>query len=209
MSELIIAIDGPAGSGKSTVARAVAATLGWSFLDTGAMYRSICVEAARQNVSIRNEEAISALAERSIIRVGSRVLINDVDVTEAIRTDQVNHDVSLVATYPSVRSAMVDRQREFADGASVGTVVEGRDIATVVFPNATLKIFLTASLEERGRRRGTEGIESIQRRDEIDQNRETSPLRRPVDARLIDTTNRSVEEIVKEVVSCLESLPLK
>ena len=96
-----------------------------------------------------------------------------------------------------------------ADGASVGTVVEGRDIATVVFPNATLKIFLTASLEERGRRRGTEGIESIQRRDEIDQNRETSPLRRPVDARLIDTTDRSVEEIVKEVVSCLESLPLK
>jgi len=208
MSKLIIAIDGPAGSGKSTVARAVAAALGWSFLDTGAMYRSICVEAARQNVSIRDEEAISAVASSSLIRVGSRVLINGVDVTEEIRTDQVNHDVSLVATYPSVRSAMVDRQREFADDSTVGTVVEGRDITTVVFPNATLKIFLTASIEERGRRRGAEGIKSIQRRDDIDQSRETSPLRCPVDARLIDTTGRSVEEIVREVVSCLESSPL-
>ncbi len=204
MSALIIAIDGPAGSGKSTVARALADRLGWSFLDTGAMYRAITVEALRRELDVRDEAALAALSASSVVRTTPRVSINGRDVEDEIRTDRVNEVVSIVAANPLVRASMVARQREFADAQAVGTVVEGRDITTVVFPDATIKIFLSASLDERARRRGgDEEPASLARRDDADSNRRTSPLRVAHDAIEIDTTLRAVDDVVEEIVECL------
>lgn len=203
MSRLVIAIDGPAGSGKSTVARALAERLGWSFLDTGAMYRAVTVEALDRGCDVANSAEIAAISATAVITTLPRVTINGRDVEDAIRSERVNHDVSVVASHPLVRVSMVARQREFADQQPVGTVVEGRDITTVVFPQATLKVFLTASLQERARRRGDEGVESVARRDTVDSTRTASPLRVADDAVHIDTTNREVKDIVEEIIQCL------
>ena len=208
MSNLIIAIDGPAGSGKSTVAKAVAEGLGWSFLDTGAMYRAVTCEAILRKIDIDDETALGVLASEAVITTLPRVTINGRDVEDEIRQDHVNIGVSKVAANSFVRSAMVKRQQKWANDQPIGTVVEGRDITTVVFPNATLKVFLTASLEERSRRRGDESSDSVARRDEADSTREASPLRQAEDAIVIDTTGRDVDGVVGEIIRCLKSIQL-
>ncbi len=204
MSDLVIAIDGPAGSGKSTVARAVAALLGWSFLDTGAMYRAVTCEALFRGVDIDNDDAVAALADTVTLTTLPRVTVNGRDVEDEIRSDEVNVAVSVVAANPSVRASMVARQRELAAAQPLGTVVEGRDITTVVFPLASVKIFLTASLEERARRRGDEGEDSVARRDEADSTRVASPLRQADDALMLDTTGRDVDDVAQEIVQWLK-----
>lgn len=208
MSEFVVAIDGPAGSGKSTVARALAAALGWSFLDTGAMYRAITAEALARGVDIEDPAALEALAASAEIATVPRVTVNGRDVDDLIRSDDVNRAVSLVAADPGVRAQMVRRQRDFAAAQPRGTVVEGRDITTVVFPHATLKVFLTASLAERARRRGEEGEASVARRDVADSTRAASPLRQADDALVLDTTGRAVEDVVEEIRQWLLSKTL-
>jgi cytidylate kinase len=204
MSSQVIAIDGPAGSGKSTLARALASSLGWGFLDTGAMYRAVTYEVLRRGVDQFDEEAVAEIARASTIETVPRVSINGRDVHDEIRSDEVNVAVSAVAANPEVRSEMVRRQRDFAAAQPVGSVVEGRDITTVVFPNATVKVYLTASLKERARRRDDETEASVARRDDIDSTRDASPLRQAEDALVLDTTGRSVDEVVEEITQCLK-----
>jgi cytidylate kinase len=144
------------------------------------------------------------LAEGLTLTTLPRVTVNGRDVQDELRREDVNEGVSIVAANPLVRAQMVRRQREFAAAQALGTVVEGRDITTVVFPEATLKVFLTASLDERARRRGAEGKDSIERRDEADTTREASPLRQADDAFVLDTTGRSVDEAVEEIVQWLK-----
>ena len=209
MTNNIIAIDGPAGSGKSTVARAVADALDWAYLDTGAMYRAVTSEALVQGVDIHDASGVAEVANDSIIRTSPRVSVNGRDVEEDIRSERVNVAVSVVAANPMVREVMVRCQRELATSEHRGIVVEGRDIGTVVFPRATLKIFLTASLEERERRRDDEAAGSVARRDQADSSREASPLRQADDAVVLDTTGRSIEDIVGEVMECLKTISSK
>ncbi len=205
MSDLVIAIDGPAGSGKSTVARAVAALLGWSFLDTGAMYRAVTWEALERGIDVHDAAAVAALAAGVRLTTLPRVTVNGRDVEDEIRSDGVNVAVSVVAANPDVRASMVERQREIAAAQPLGTVVEGRDITTVVFPHAPVKVFLTASLEERARRRGgDEGEASVARRDAADSTRVASPLRQAEDALVLDTTGRDVEDVAQEIVQWLK-----
>ncbi len=206
MTTEVVAIDGPAGSGKSTVARALAHALGWSFLDTGAMYRAVTSEVLRRGVAIDDSEPVAAIAAQSVITTEPRVTINGRAVDEEIRTVDVNIAVSAIAANAAVRAAMVTRQRAWVAAQPRGCVVEGRDISTVVFPDASLKVFLTASLDERARRRGDEGIDSVARRDDADEQRAASPLRRAPDALEIDTTGRSIDDVVKEIVECLKTL---
>ena len=202
----VIAIDGPAGSGKSTVARALADALGWAFLDTGAMYRAVTVEALRRGIDIYDEDAVAQLAASVSLTTLPRVTVDGRDVEEEIRSEPVNVAVSVVAANPKVRASMVTRQRQWASEQTAGTVVEGRDITTVVFPEATIKVFLTASLEERARRRGDEGAASVARRDEADTTRDASPLRQAEDAIVLDTTGREVDDVVEEIMECLANL---
>ena len=205
MSDLVIAIDGPAGSNKSTVARAVAALLGWSFLDTGAMYRAVTAEALYQGIDVHDAQAVADLAHDVVLTTLPRVTVNGRDVQDEIRSDDVNVAVSVVAANPQVRASMVSRQRELAAAQPLGTVVEGRDITTVVFPEASVKIYLTASLEERARRRGGDEEEhSVARRDAADSNRVASPLRQADDALVLDTTGRDVEDVAEEIVQWLK-----
>jgi cytidylate kinase len=186
----VIAIDGPAGSGKSTVARMLAERLGLDYLDTGAMYRSVALAALRHGTDLDDTAALAALAAST-----------ETDTTGAIRTPEVNAVVSRVAAVPEVRAELVKRQRAWAQ-ARGGGVVEGRDIGTVVFKDdAELKVFLTASEEERARRRSDEADPAA--RDRVDSTRAVSPLKPADDALVIDTTGRSVEEIVDEVISKL------
>jgi cytidylate kinase len=207
VSDLVIAIDGPAGSGKSTVARAVADLLGWSFLDTGAMYRAVTREALFQGVDVHDAAAVAALADGVTLTTLPRVTVNGRDVEDEIRTEEINVAVSVVAANPEVRASMVARQRELAAAQPLGTVVEGRDITTVVFPHASVKIFLTASLEERARRRGDESEDSVARRDEADSTRIASPLRQADDALVLDTTGRDVDDVAQEIVQWLKRNP--
>ena len=185
----VIAIDGPAGSGKSTVARRLAERLGVPYLDTGAMYRSVALAALRKGIDPHDGEAVADLA-----------LSVEIESGDAIRTAEVNAIVSMVAAVPAVRSELVRRQRVWVDEHG-GGVVEGRDIGTVVFPDADLKVFLTANDEERARRRSEEP--GFQERDKLDSSREDSPLRAADDALVIDTTGRTIDDIVEEVLSKL------
>jgi cytidylate kinase len=204
VSDLVIAIDGPAGSGKSTVARTVAELLGWSFLDTGAMYRAVTCEALFRGIEVHDAVAVAGVADDVSLTTLPRVTVNGRDVEDEIRGDEINAAVSVVAANPEVRASMVARQREFAAAQPLGTVVEGRDITTVVFPHASIKVFLTASLEERARRRGDEGEDSVARRDEADSTRAVSPLRQADDALVLDTTGRDVEDVAQEIVQWLK-----
>jgi cytidylate kinase len=212
----IVAIDGPAGSGKSTVATAVARALGTLVLDTGAMYRAVTLAVLEHDVDPTDPAAVAKVARGSEITLGEpgddAVRLDGRDVTAEIRGPVVTAAVSLVSAHPAVREVMVARQRAWAD-RHVRAVVEGRDIGTVVFPDAALKVYLTASDEERARRRhGDEEAaarvadvgevrDALARRDSLDAGRVTSPLRPADDAVVIDTTGRTVDDVVDEIVT--------
>jgi 3-phosphoshikimate 1-carboxyvinyltransferase len=199
---LLVAIDGPAGAGKSTISAAVAARLGLDRLDTGAMYRSVAALALDEGIAPDDHDAVAALAAGAAIEVGTRVVINGHDVTDVIRSPEVGQAVSDVAANADVRTQLVQRQRAWAQ-AHGGGVVEGRDIGSVVFPEAELKVYLTASPEERARRRDDESAAGVARRDRIDSTRTASPLQKAPDAHLLDTTGRTPHDVVEEVLSWL------
>jgi CMP/dCMP kinase len=200
---MVVAIDGPAGSGKSTVARASARALGFTYLDSGAMYRTVGLMTARDGGPAAER------AEELDIRLGERVLANGEDVTDAIRTAEVSEAASEVATDPRVRDSLVKKQRELlADG---DWVAEGRDIGTVVAPDAEVKVFLTASPEERARRRAAElgtDVDTVMRdqalRDAQDMDREHSPLKLAPGAVELDTSGLSVDEVVSRIVELVD-----
>ena len=187
---------------KSTVSTAVANHLGVDRLDTGAMYRAVAALALERRLRPDDAAAVAALAAGSVIEAGERIAIDGVDVTAVIRTPEVGRAVSVVAANPEVRRHLVQRQRAWA-AAHGGGVVEGRDIGSVVFPQAQVKVYLTASPEERARRRNDEAPEGVARRDRIDSTRDASPLREAEDAHRLDTTGRTVQDVVEEVLSWL------
>jgi cytidylate kinase len=199
---LLIAIDGPAGAGKSTVSRAVASRLGVERLDTGAMYRAVAALALRQGIQPDDLVRVAELATHAEISVGTAVTIDGFDVTDVIRSPEVGRAVSLVASNAEVRAQLVKRQRDWVAERG-GGVVEGRDIGTVVFPDAWVKVYLTASPEERARRRHDETAAGVARRDRIDSTRAVSPLMAADDAHHIDTTGLSPHQVVEEVLSWL------
>jgi len=202
---LVIAIDGPAGSGKSTVASALAGRLSLATLDTGATYRAVAAAVVERGIDPGDASAVAKVAKGATIEIEGRVIIDDLDVTDHLRRPTINQAVSLVAANPAVRDAMVAFQRSWV-AAHQGGVVEGRDIGTVVFPDAPIKLYLTASPEERARRRSEEGLASIERRDLLDSTRASSPLAQADDALAIDTTTTSVEVIVNLVMAHIEEL---
>ena len=209
----VIAIDGPSGVGKGTVARAVAAALGFRHVDTGAMYRAVAWRAGQLGVDLDDEAAVVAVARSAALEVdGSRVVIDGTDVSAAIRTPEVDRATTRVARLPGVREELVARQRALADRGPV--VMEGRDIGTVVFPAAAVKIYLDASPEERARRRAhdpahsaaqTQDLahiaEAMQRRDENDRTRQASPLCIAADATVVDTTAIPAGQVVAQVLA--------
>lgn len=201
---LVIAIDGPAGSGKSTVARAVARQLGLAYLDTGAMYRSVAWACLLDGTDPHAADAVAERARATRIHLGERVLVDDLDGTEAIRSPEVTVAVTAVAANPDVRAEMVSRQRAWAEHHD-GGVIEGRDIGSVVFPDAAVKVYLTATEEERARRRAAEASQQvaadIARRDKADSTRAASPLVRADGAVEIDTTGRTIDDVVAEILS--------
>jgi cytidylate kinase len=211
---MVIAIDGPAGAGKSTVARAVAVEIGFTYLDSGAMYRCVALAALEGGIPLDDGEALGALAEGLDVGFdGRRVLLGGRDVSDEIRTPQVSAAASEVSVHPRVRAAMVARQRQLI--AAGRYVAEGRDIGTVVSPDAPLKIFLTASDEERARRRAAETGEPAaevlaaqRRRDASDTEREHGALRAAEDAVELDTTGFTLEEVVDRVVSLIREMDL-
>lgn len=202
----IVAIDGPAGSGKSTVARAVARRLGYTYIDTGAMYRSVAQWALELGMDLDDMHRLEQLARETHIEfAGDRVLRNGVDVTAAIRRPEVSEAASKIAAYPGVRRAMREEQRRI--GAAGPAVMEGRDIGTVVFPEAQVKVFLDASSQERARRRAAElgaPVEEVARdlagRDERDRTRTEAPLVQAPDAEYVDTTGMTPEEVAEAVL---------
>lgn len=215
----VIAIDGPAASGKSTLARKLADALGYLYFDTGVMYRAVTHEALERRVPVDSEEPISELAESLDIDVQPapvdgrpyRVYVEAEDVTQGLRTAQVDASVSTVATYPRVRRAMTERQREI--GLRGEVVMVGRDIGTVVLPEADLKIYLQASVEARARRRWREVnqdgqgpaydeiLSSMRDRDRLDSTREIAPLKPAADAHVLDTTELSIEETFQQALA--------
>jgi cytidylate kinase len=212
MAKLIIAIDGPVGSGKSTVARGVAELLGYTYLDSGAMYRALAMKAVRRGVSLDDAMALENLARETHIDLergadGQKVLLDGEDVTQAIRTAEVSQAASRVALIPSVRQLLVDEQRRAGSRGAV--VMEGRDIGTVVFPHAELKIFLDASVEMRAERRWREHqqkgdgftlaqvVDEVHERDLRDRSRVASPLIRAKDAVLVDNTAMDAVETAR------------
>lgn len=204
---MVIAIDGPAGAGKSTVARAVAAEIGFTYLDSGAMYRCVALAALESGNGLEDGDALGELAESLEIGFdGRRVLLGNREVSDEIRTAEVTAAASRVSVHPRVRAALVERQRQLI--AAGRYVAEGRDIGTVVSPDSPLKIFLTASDEERARRRAAETGEDVEavleaqrRRDARDTEREHGALRPAEDAVELDTTGLSLQEVVGRVVA--------
>jgi CMP/dCMP kinase len=218
---VIVAIDGPAGAGKSTVARAVARRLGLAYLDTGAMYRGLTWIALQRDVDPEDGASLAALARDVPMAIeptrdGDRVRVDGQDVTEAIRLPEVSGRVSEVSAHPGVREEMVAAQRALL--SSGGWVSDGRDVGTVVWPGADLKVFLTASLEERARRRRAElaargvevdeptVLEDVRRRDHLDTTRDTSPLRVAPGAIVIDSSEMTADDVVERVVRLVEAL---
>jgi len=230
---MIVAIDGPAGSGKSTVAKAVAKRRLLTFLDTGAMYRAVTHVCLTQGVDVSDAEAVTKVANDITIEFGASadgeaqtIAVNGVDATAEIRTAEVDRNVSAVSAVPAVREAMVALQRKM--GAEGDVVAEGRDIGTVVFPNADVKVFLTADAEARAHRRAVQRtgadaatdpeattdaaeeqqiLDDLKRRDELDSSRETSPLKPAEDAVHIDSSNLTLEEVISQVESLMDKVP--
>lgn len=220
MKKMNIAIDGPASAGKSTIAKKVAEQLGYIYLDTGAMYRTLTYAALSNEVDLQDEEALHTLLKG--IRITfltaenemQRVFLNDEDVTDSIRSEEVTQNVSLVSSFAKVREEMVARQKSIA--RSGGVVMDGRDIGTVVLPDAEVKIFMTATAEERALRRYKENIakgmttsleeltEDMKRRDHLDSTRSVSPLRKAEDAIGLDSTHLEIDEVVKQILGIIE-----
>jgi cytidylate kinase len=214
---LVVAVDGPGGSGKSTVARAVARRLGLRYLDTGAMYRAVTWLALERRVDVEDAEALAQLAERAVVSVATdpdapAVSVDGADVSSEIRSRPVTSAVSAVSAVPAVRKRLVDQQRAIIAAGPGGIVVEGRDIGTVVSPDAPVKVFLTASTAERARRRSAEigepgddafnqTMAELGRRDALDSGRSASPLTQAADALVVDSTELSVESVADRIVS--------
>lgn len=214
--KISIAIDGPAAAGKSTVAKIVAKKLGYIYIDTGAMYRALTLKAIQTNVDVNNEDELYKLLSNIAIKLVpedgiQKVYIDEVDVSEDIRTPNVTRNVSFVAKHSLVREKMVDLQRKYAING--GVVMDGRDIGTHVLVDAEVKIFMIASVEERAQRRHAENINKgfdsnleelkveIATRDRIDSEREVSPLKKADDAISLDSTSKSIEDVVEEILS--------
>lgn len=205
-----IAIDGPAGAGKSTIAKLVASELGFIYIDTGAMYRAITLKALRLKIDLHNEEAFSFIYETNFSFKDGTLFMDGEDVSKAIREDDVSNNVSLVASYISVRKELVKIQQELADDKNV--VMDGRDIGYHVLPDAEYKYYLTASIEKRAERRFHDNLsrgiksdmdtikEEIRRRDHFDSNREYTPLKKADDAKVIDTSHLAIDEVVGLII---------
>ncbi|MBR3624315.1 MAG: (d)CMP kinase [Selenomonadaceae bacterium] len=218
MKKIVVAIDGPAGAGKSTVSQMAAKKLGFTYIDTGAMYRAVAWKALQKKVEITDEVILSVLPDIEITlsyKDGkTKVFVGEREVTEEIRTPEINKIVSKVAALPKVREKLTELQRKMGEKGNV--LMDGRDIGTFVFPNAEVKIFLTASVEERARRRYEElklkGFDvdlkeiekDIEKRDKLDSERETAPLKQAEDAVLLDTTGLSIDEVVEKIVKLCE-----
>jgi cytidylate kinase len=213
---LIIAIDGPSGAGKGTVARTLAARLGYTHVDTGAMYRAVAWKAGHEGIDLADEDAVTAIAEAAVFELGAVVTVDGHDITRAIRTPEMDAAAGIVARHPKVRASLVRRQRDYARAG--GLVMEGRDIGTVVFPGADVKVFLDASAEERARRRASDAAHASSRdarleavatalaeRDRLDSTRKTSPLAMADDAVRIDTTGMPIDDVVETVLALVRA----
>lgn len=215
-SAIVIAIDGPSGAGKGTLSQLVARQLGYHLLDSGALYRLTALSAIRKGVDLSNEADVARVAANLDVKFdvageGTRTLLEGDDVTRAIREESVGMNASLVAAYPMVRKALLQRQRDFA--VAPGLVADGRDMGTTVFPQAKVKIFLTASAAARAERRYkqlaekgvtvdmAELINDIEARDERDTNRSSSPLKPAEDAYILDSTSLSIEQVLEEILA--------
>lgn len=221
MTKIQIALDGPAGAGKSTIAKQLAAHLDYVYIDTGAMYRAVTLAALEQGIDLEDGQRLGELMTSLDIRLtpgenGQRVFIGEREVTESIRSSEVTNNVSFVAKHAQVRSALVEMQRRLAE--SGGIVMDGRDIGTVVLPDAELKVFMTATVEERASRRHRENVsrgmdsdlEALQAeialRDKRDSEREVSPLRQADDAIYLDTTVMSIDQVVLRLTELAEGV---
>ncbi|MBA5973128.1 (d)CMP kinase [Leuconostoc mesenteroides] len=220
MTNFQVAIDGPASAGKSTIAKILATKLNYVYVDTGAMYRTITLAAKKNGIAYNDEEKIKNLLSQTEIRFEpstpvQRVFLNDTDVTEEIRSAEVTNNVSVVASFADVRSNLVNRQREIANNNSV--IMDGRDIGTTVLPEADVKIFLVASVDERAQRRCKENVakgmttdletlkREIEARDYKDSHRQISPLTQAKDAILVDTTGQSIDDVVAKIANIIEN----
>ena len=217
---MIIAIDGPAGSGKSTIAKIVAEKLNFRYIDTGSMYRSVAWKSLQKNTALRDEDAVADIASKVQIELvpgnnGQLVFVDGENITDQLKVEEISRGAAIVAAQPMIRKIMTTKQRTLGKQGNV--VMDGRDIGTVVFPQAEKKFFLDADPKERGRRRFVELkekeqaknadistiIEQVVQRDHEDRNRKIAPLKQAKDAMLIDTTNLSIDQVVKEIIKTI------
>jgi len=217
---MIIAIDGPAGSGKSTVAKIVAEKLNFRYIDTGSMYRSVAWKSLQKNTALKDEDAVADIASKIQIELvpgknGQLVFVDGENITDQLKVEEISRGAAIVAAQPMIRKIMTTKQRKLGQQGKI--VMDGRDIGTVVFPQAEKKFFLDADPKERGRRRFIELkekdqaknadlstiIEQVIQRDDEDRNRKIAPLKQAKDAMLIDTTNLSIDQVVKEIIKTI------
>ena len=212
MDYKVIAIDGPAGAGKSTIAKKLSDIIGYTYIDSGAMYRAVTLKVLRENVPLNNTEMMIAVAEKTVIDFKNNSIFLDGEaVNNEIREESINKSVSIIAAISEIRKLMVNLQRKISKNKNV--VMDGRDVGTVIFPEADIKFYITATVDERADRRYKEFIQKgcavdiqdiksqIEKRDHIDSTRADSPLKAASNAIMIDTTGKSIEEVLEEVIS--------